>query len=48
MADNQASESNIYTILIFIALLVLLAGVGYVWYRFYELTGSFVPSFGAA
>ncbi len=37
---------NIYTVLVFIALLTLIAGVGYVWFRGQQVFGSatwFIP-----
>jgi hypothetical protein len=35
--------SNIYTILLFIALVALIAGVGYTWYRSSQITGTANP-----
>lgn len=43
MAQASRPSSNIYTVLVFIAFLVVLAGVAYVWYRSYELTGTMNP-----
>jgi flagellin-like protein len=43
MAQSSSPSSNIYTVLVFIAFLVVLAGVAYVWYRSYELTGTINP-----
>jgi hypothetical protein len=36
-------ESDIYTVLAGIALIALICGIGYVWYRQYEFTGTFNP-----
>lgn len=43
MAESSSPSSNIYTVLAFIAFLVVLLGVAYVWYRSYQLTGSMNP-----
>ncbi|MEM8736920.1 MAG: hypothetical protein AAGG38_00370 [Planctomycetota bacterium] len=44
MADNPSGPSNnIFTVLVFIAFLTLLAGVGYTWFRYQEVTGSANP-----
>ena len=43
MAESRAPSNNIYTVLVFIAFCVLVAGVAYVWYRSYQLTGEFNP-----
>lgn len=43
MAESNTPSNNIYTVLVFIALVVLLVGVGYVWYRSYQVTGSANP-----
>lgn len=47
MADSvSGSSEGIYTALVFVALLALLAGVGYVWYRGYQVFGNatwFIP-----
>jgi cytochrome c-type biogenesis protein CcmH/NrfG len=42
MAERRRSkpEDSVYTVLIGIALFVLICGIGYVWYRSYQLTGS--------
>ncbi len=39
MADSASSE-GIYTSLVFVAFLALLAGVGYVWYRGFTVFGN--------
>jgi len=36
-------SDDVYTVLIAIALVVLICGVGYVWYRNYQLTGNANP-----
>jgi len=43
MAESNSPSNNIYTVLAFIALVVLIAGVIYVWYRSYQVTGSANP-----
>jgi hypothetical protein len=47
MADiGSGSSESIYTGLVFVAALSLLAGVGYVWYRGYTVFGNagwFIP-----
>lgn len=43
MDESSSPSSNIYTVLVFIAFLVVLAGVAYVWYRSYQLTGTMNP-----
>ncbi len=41
MADTgSGSSESIYTGLVFIALISLLAGVGYVWYRGFQVFGK--------
>lgn len=40
MADTTGSSESIYTVLVFVALLSLLAGVGYVWYRGFAVFGN--------
>jgi len=36
-------SDSIYTVLVGIALVVLICGIGYVWFRNYQLTGSANP-----
>lgn len=36
-------NNNVYTALAFAAFLTLLAGVGFVWVKYNELTGSWSP-----
>jgi hypothetical protein len=44
MADNTSGpDNNVFTVLAFIALLILLAGVGYTWFRFNEVFGTWNP-----
>lgn len=43
MAESSSPSNNIYTVLVFIAFLAVLAGVIYVWYRSYQLTGTLNP-----
>lgn len=44
MAETYGrAVSNVYTVLLLIALVALLVGIAYVWWRYYELTGSFNP-----
>jgi hypothetical protein len=47
MADTSSgSGENIYTVLVFVSLLTLIAGVGYVWYRGFQVFGTagwFIP-----
>jgi ABC-type transport system involved in cytochrome c biogenesis permease subunit len=38
-------SSNIYTVLMLVVVITLAVGVGYVWYRTGELTGSFANPF---
>ncbi len=42
MAESSSSGSgeSIYTVLVFVTLLALLAGVGYVWYRGSQVFGE--------
>ena len=41
MAETgSGSSESIYTVLVFVALLSLLAGVGYVWYRGFQVFGK--------
>ncbi len=40
MADTAGSSESIYTVLVFVALLALVAGVGYVWYRGFQVFGT--------
>lgn len=40
MADGRSAPNNVYTALAFIAVLVLLAGVGYVLYRHSQVFGG--------
>jgi len=40
---RRKPTSDIYTVLAGIALLVLIVGIGYVWYRQYQLTDTFSP-----
>lgn len=45
-ASSSSPGESIYTVLVFVTLVALLAGVGYVWYRGYQVFGSmawFVP-----
>ena len=42
MADTSlGSDENIYTVLVFVSLLTLIAGVGYVLYRGSQVFGGF-------
>lgn len=46
MAERRARTkpgSNVYTALTAIALIVLLCGIGYLWYRQYQFTGTYKP-----
>ena len=47
MADNTTGpDNNIFTVLALVAFLSLLIGVGYTWFRFNEVFGTWNP-FGA-
>lgn len=39
-ATSSGPGESIYTVLVFVTLLTLLAGVGYVWYRGYQVFGE--------
>lgn len=44
MAESRSTPgSDVYTVLVFIALLALIVGVVYVWYRSGQLYGSWNP-----
>jgi hypothetical protein len=50
MAERRPAgkpTSDIYTVLAAIALIALICGVFYVWYRQYQITDSFLP-FGSS
>jgi len=42
-SGKASARSNIYTVLVFIAFLMLACGVGYVWYRNVKLFGTSNP-----
>ena len=47
MAETRAHSpsSNIYTVLLLVALIALIAGVSYLWYRNGQLLGSYLNPF---
>ena len=42
-ARSASPTANVYTVLLLIAALALLAGVGYVWYRYADMFGTSNP-----
>ncbi|WP_428386927.1 hypothetical protein [Mucisphaera sp.] len=42
---QQDDGDGVYSVLLLVAVLMLLAGVGVVWYRSAQLTGGFLPVF---
>lgn len=40
---RSRTDNDIFTVLLLIALVALIAGVGYLWYRDSQLTGSMNP-----
>ncbi len=42
-SSRNRGQANIYTLLSLIALVALMVGVGYMWYRNSKLTGSMNP-----
>ncbi|QDU72322.1 hypothetical protein [Mucisphaera calidilacus] len=43
MAQQDSGEEGVYTVLLLVALLMLLAAVGVVWYRSSQVSGGFMP-----